>query len=428
MSFQDTLYRLRCVCRLVCLCCCAAVKMIWFSILTFITTFTLSWGHNVPADSDVGKDMVAIVTERGYPIETHYVTTSDGYILTMFRIPYGKQSTASGGAPVILQHGLLDSSYTWVSNFEDESLGYILADNGFDVWFGNNRGNRYGRNHTTLNPDDGTNAFWAFTWDEMGMIDVPTMIHYVLDYTGHETVGWVGHSEGTIQMFAAGTSTDNGDSYLKSAIEKVNLFVALAPVAYVSNMQSKILELLAHSDILDRLMERGIYEFLPYGPIEQVAPEICRKEDRLCNIFLMTICGPTRQLNTSRIQVYVSETPAGTSSQNMKHWIQGVLNPTFQKYDFGTEELNMEHYGVSTPPLYDLSKLAVPTALFSGSHDYLGDPKDVQKIINEAPSSMIVHQDVQDDYAHLDFVWAPNANVRIYNQIVSLLNQMKQSI
>jgi hypothetical protein len=70
--------------------------------------------------------------------------------------------------------------------------------------FGNNRGNRYGRNHTTLDPDDGTNSFWAFTWDEMGLIDAPTMIHYVLDTTGHSSLSGVGHSEGTIQMFAAG--------------------------------------------------------------------------------------------------------------------------------------------------------------------------------------------------------------------------------
>eukprot|EP00604_Paraphysomonas_vestita_P002626 CAMPEP_0174818000 /NCGR_PEP_ID=MMETSP1107-20130205/591_1 /TAXON_ID=36770 /ORGANISM="Paraphysomonas vestita, Strain GFlagA" /LENGTH=345 /DNA_ID=CAMNT_0016029271 /DNA_START=188 /DNA_END=1225 /DNA_ORIENTATION=+ len=343
----------------------------------------------------------------------------------MFRIPYGKKITNKGGSPVILQHGLLDSSYTWVSNFEDESLGYLLADNGFDVWFGNNRGNRYGRNHTTLNPDDGTNNFWAFTWDEMGMIDAPTMIHYVLDKTGYDSVGWVGHSEGTIQMFAAGTSTNNGDEYLKSAIEKVNLFVALAPVAYVSNMQSKLLQFLAHTDVIDRLMNRGIYEFLPYGPIEQVAPEICRRGDKLCDIFLMTVCGPTLQLNSSRIQVYVSETPAGTSSQNMKHWIQGVLNPTFQKYDFGTDELNIQHYGTSTPPSYDLSKLVIPTALFSGSHDYLGDPKDVTKIVNEVPSNKIVYNDIQPDYAHLDFVWAPNAVDRIYNKAISLLQQYK---
>jgi pimeloyl-ACP methyl ester carboxylesterase len=84
--------------------------------------------------TDVGQDMIAIVSEKGYVIETHYVTTSDGYILTMFRIPFGKKSSRLGGPPILLQHGLLDSSYTWVNNPETESLGYILANNGYDVW------------------------------------------------------------------------------------------------------------------------------------------------------------------------------------------------------------------------------------------------------------------------------------------------------
>ena len=30
-----------------------------------------------------------LVTPKGYPFETHNVTTSDGYITTLFRIPYG---------------------------------------------------------------------------------------------------------------------------------------------------------------------------------------------------------------------------------------------------------------------------------------------------------------------------------------------------
>jgi lysosomal acid lipase/cholesteryl ester hydrolase len=341
----------------------------------------------------------------------------------MFRIPHGKSKISTGGQPVLLQHGLLDSSYTWVNNFEDESLGYILADQGFDVWFGNNRGNRYGRNHTTLDPDDGTDEFWSFSWDEMASLDAPTMIHYVLDTTGYTSLSWIGHSEGTIQMFAAGTSLESGDEFLTSAMLSVDLFVALAPVAYVSNERSRLLRVLAESDVLNKLIARGIYEFFPYGPIEQIAPEICQMEDKACNFFLMTLCGPTMQINSTRIQVYVSETPAGTSSQNMMHWLQGVNTPTFQKYDYGSEEENIRHYGVSVPPLYDLSKLALNTAIFAGSNDYLADTTDVQRILDEAPKDMIVYYDNQPDYAHLDFVWAPSARLRIYGKVVKLLSQ-----
>lgn len=54
-------------------------------------------------ESDVGRDMVGIVRSKGYPLETHSVTTEDGYILGMFRIPPRKVNSPV----VLLQHGLL---------------------------------------------------------------------------------------------------------------------------------------------------------------------------------------------------------------------------------------------------------------------------------------------------------------------------------
>lgn len=218
----------------------------------------------VPADPDVGKNMFEMAETRGYYMEEHFVTTPDGYILNMFRIPNGKKSrnTADSKPAVILQHGLLDSSFTWVNNFEDESLAYILADAGFDVWMGNNRGNRYGRNHTTLVPDT-DEQFWMFTWDEMASLDMPAMVHYVTDVAEVDSVGWVGHSEGTIQMFAAASSLtgfNKDNTFLHDAIKKINLFVALAPVAYVNNLASRAIQVLAKQYIVDEIFDRGIYE------------------------------------------------------------------------------------------------------------------------------------------------------------------------
>lgn len=98
----------------------------------------------------------------GYPAEEHKVYTEDGYILTIHRIPHGKkQRSPSTTKPVVfLQHCLLCSSSNWLSNLPNESLGYILADAGFDVWLGNSRGNTYGLGHVNLNPDQ--SKFWDF--------------------------------------------------------------------------------------------------------------------------------------------------------------------------------------------------------------------------------------------------------------------------
>ena len=45
-------------------------------------------------------------------------------------------------------------------------------------------------------------------------------------------------------------------------------------------------------------------------------------------------------------------------------------------YDYGSRE-NKKIYGTSEPPLVPLDKYAVPSALFSGSLDALGNPVDV---------------------------------------------------
>lgn len=58
-----------------------------------------------------------LIKQYGYPVEVHHVTTADGYILEMHRIPHGrhKNNVPDKNKPVvILQHGLLCSSSVWV--------------------------------------------------------------------------------------------------------------------------------------------------------------------------------------------------------------------------------------------------------------------------------------------------------------------------
>lgn len=50
----------------------------------------------------------------------------------------------------------------WFLNSPEESMGFVLADQGFDVWVGNVRGTRWSHGHVSLSEDD--KVYIAYTF------------------------------------------------------------------------------------------------------------------------------------------------------------------------------------------------------------------------------------------------------------------------
>ena len=122
--------------------------------------------------SDAKRSFEEICAENGFSYEEHKVTTEDGYILTVFRIPGlvsdSESAFNSTKPPVLMQHGILDSAYCWIVNYAEVAPAFVAARAGYDVWLGNSRGNTYSREHVSLSPDKNEKKFWNFTWDDMG--------------------------------------------------------------------------------------------------------------------------------------------------------------------------------------------------------------------------------------------------------------------
>lgn len=77
----------------------------------------------------------------------------------------------------------------------------MLANRGYDVWLGNSRGNKHSLNHTKYNPHK-DKEFWEFTFQDMADYDLPGGFRYIANQT-QQKVSYIGHSQGTIQMFIA---------------------------------------------------------------------------------------------------------------------------------------------------------------------------------------------------------------------------------
>jgi len=130
--------------------------------------------------SDKDRDFQEICSENGFLFEEHSVVTEDGYVLSLYRIPgmIGEETTSK--PPVLFQHGLFASAYSWIFNYADVAPAFVAARAGYDVWLGNSRGNTYSRSHLTLDPDHDA-EFWDFTWQDMGTKDQPAFIDHILE-------------------------------------------------------------------------------------------------------------------------------------------------------------------------------------------------------------------------------------------------------
>jgi len=365
-----------------------------------------------------------IIRYWGYTAESHDVVTEDGYILTMHRIPFGKAGPKSNvSRPIILMmHGLEESSSGWVINRPEQSAGFLYADAGYDVWLGNVRGNTYSKDHISLNPK--SREFWRFSWDEIVKYDIDAHFDKILKVTGQKKIYYMGHSQGTLIMFAKLASDPDFS-------ERINRAFMLAPVGNVKNIKG-LFKYLADfiypyfPQIFDIL---GDGEFLPSNWLMKLISDfVCNNliGEIICDnmIFLMT--GPEiDKMNKTRTAVYTSHAPAGTSTENILHWTQMIISGKMQMFDYRDVKKNQQHYGQSIPPDYDLTQIKAKLHLYSSKNDYLADSRDIENFLIPNLNPKVVQEHVIfEDYSHIDFIWSTDIYMDVYQPILKTIHTL----
>lgn len=120
--------------------------------------------------------------------------------------------------------GFASSAADFVIGGNGASLAYLIADNGYDVWLGNSRGNIYSQNHQVL--QNTSIDFWDFSFHEIGMYDLPAIIDYALHKVNGTSLTYLGYSQGTTALFVLLSMKPEYNS-------KISTAHLMAPVAYM---------------------------------------------------------------------------------------------------------------------------------------------------------------------------------------------------
>ncbi|KEH22048.1 putative triacylglycerol lipase [Medicago truncatula] len=404
-----------------------------FSVLSLcfivLTTFPyqassrVSFGRNqngVNPHLDDGICASAVIV-HGYKCQELQVTTKDGYILSLQRIPEGRlegRNDVSRKQPVILQHGVLVDGMTWLMNPPEQDLPLILADHGFDVWIANTRGTRHSRRHVSLDPSNP--AFWNWSWDELVIYDLPAVFDYVFSQTGQK-INYVGHSLGTLIALAS-FSEGKLINQLKSA-------ALLSPIAYLSHMNTALGVIAAKSFIGEITTLFGLAEFNPKGlPVDAFLKSLCADPRIDCYDLMTALTGKNCCLNSSTVERFLMNEPQSTSTKNMVHLAQIVRHGVLAKFNYVRPDYNIMHYGEIFPPIYNLSNIPhdLPLFISYGGQDALSDVRDVENLLDRLKFHDVDKRSIQfvKDYAHADYIMGFNAKDIVYNSVLSFFNQV----
>ncbi|KAK6956391.1 hypothetical protein Daesc_001668 [Daldinia eschscholtzii] len=369
------------------------------------------------------SDFVDLCAMYGYTAEEHVLQTKDGYLLGIHRLAWrkGEEDMKVNDGPasvkkriVYLHHGLLMNSEVWVCLTDAQrSLPFVLVERGFDVWLGNNRGNKYSKKSINYPPT--TTEFWNFSIDEFAFHDIPDTINYILETTKQKSLSYIGFSQGTAQAFAS-------LAVHPKLNEQVNVFIALAPAMSPAGLNNGIVDALikASPQVLFLLFGRRsilssatMWQSILYPPLFM----------KLIDMGLSFLFGwKTKNISVSQKLAAYPHLYSFTSTKSVVHWFQIIRNQSFQMYDDDVQTpLSINTSSKYTKVAkYPTRNIKTPIVLVYGGSDSL---VDIEVMMRELPNRTVATG--IPHYEHLDFLWARDVDIQVFQHVFDALENFK---
>lgn len=364
-------------------------------------------------------DFVDLCRLFGYTAEEHVLQTKDGYLLGLHRLAWrqGEEEERVNSGPgsirkrvIYMHHGLLMNSEVWVCLTDAQRcLPFVLVERGFDVWLGNNRGNKYSKKAINCSSQD--LKFWNFSIDEFAFHDIPDSIAYILETTNQPSLSYIGFSQGTAQAFASLAIHPRLN-------EQVNVFIALAPAMSPAGLSNGIVDSLvkASPHILFLLFGRRsilssatMWQNILYPPLHA----------RVIDMGLRSLFN-WRTLNIAASQKLAAypHLYSFTSTKSVVHWFQIMRTKSFQMFDDDVQGplSTGKPSRYTRVARYPTRNIKTPIVLVYGGSDSL---VDIRAMLAELPRQTVATE--IPHYEHLDFLWARDVDAQVFPHVFDAL-------
>ncbi|KYQ92457.1 AB-hydrolase associated lipase region containing protein [Tieghemostelium lacteum] len=377
------------------------------------------------------RSVKEIIEQAGYPYESYQVTTEDGYILLLERIP----NKASKNV-LYLQHGIFDNSFAWVATGPSQSIAFAAHDQGYDVFLTNLRGNGQ-RLHKKANIS--SKDYWNFSMNEHAFLDTPAFIQKIRSLKSTELPFYdidqlniiaIAHSMGAgiLLMYIVKCGLLGVSHHLKKAIlmspagyhkaapkicdlfaPLLNIWLFLFPM-YVFKFPSETLRIVIAKIYHDVISNAPTKELLTY----------------LASRYLLG--GDIVDHPLTKIHNLTYNTFNGTSVKLYKHFWQLRKSCKFQTFDYGSAKKNMDAYGTKDPIdiLDNYQVIDIPIHFIMGLKDNLIHPSNILKHYNTLKKH---HPNLAflkaSKNGHIEFTLGLDDQIRSY--VLNILNSSSNS-